>query len=231
MQGTRIRAIVLDFDGVVVDSEPIFFECMRETLRGVGIEITPDEYFSRYVALHDQDAMTCILASRGIDLPEAEVVRLLEDKRRRYRERMSRGPIPWVAGFAPWVRTAQARGIRLAIASSSSQEAIGTVLPHCPVSVSWVAIVTPAPGLRGKPAPDLYLEALARLRGPTPDLRPEQVLAIEDTPDGIRAAHQAGLRVAALTTTLPASALQAADWVIGPDWTAFPWDLCGFWEA
>jgi len=220
---STVRAFILDFDGVVVDSEPIFFECMRETLQGVGIEITPDEYFTHCVALHDRDAMARILARRGIGLTEAEVTRLLEDKRRRYRERMCRGPIPWVAGFASWVRTAQERGILLAIASSSSQEAVWTVLRHSPVPVKWAAIVTPEHGLRGKPEPDLYLEAIARVRRQMPNLPLEQVLAVEDTPDGIRAAHRAGLRVAALTTTLPATALQAADWIIGPDWTAFRW--------
>ncbi len=218
-----LRAVILDFDGVVVDNERIHCTLMQTILHPLGIHLTEAEYYAHYVALTDRAAIAAILRRHGIR-PATELVdRLLAQKRAQYRTWICRNPIPWVPGIREWLRTATAYRLCLAIASSSSRDTIDPVLRRLDVHVPWVAIVTPQDGLQGKPAPDLYAAAVERVRAVQPEVHRSEILAVEDTPDGIRAARAAGLHVAALTTTFPAAALRAADWIIGPDWTAFPW--------
>jgi HAD superfamily hydrolase (TIGR01509 family) len=205
-----IEAVVFDLDGVLVDSEHVWDE-VREDLaheRGgrwhgraqadmMGMSSTE---WSRY--MHDV-----------LGLPEPaeeisnEVVRRMQA---RYAERL-----PLVDGAVDAVRRL-AGSFRLGLASSSNRPLIDTVLEATGLAALFEVTLSSEEVERGKPAPDVYLEAARRLGVP-----PERCAAIEDSGNGIRAARAAGMRVVALPNRRyppPADALALADAVLGsPD--------------
>jgi HAD superfamily hydrolase (TIGR01509 family) len=181
------EAVVFDLDGVLLDSEQVWDDVREQLARERGgrwhegaqramMGMSSPEW-ARY--MHDV-----------IGLPEspeeisAEVVRRLEE---RYRQNL-----PLIAGAAEAVERLAARW-PLGIASSSNRELIDLVLELSGLGRFFKATVSSEEVARGKPAPDVYLEAARRL-----GVTPEQSVAIEDSHNGILAAKAAGLRVVAI---------------------------------
>jgi HAD superfamily hydrolase (TIGR01509 family) len=100
--------------------------------------------------------------------------------------------LPVVPGAVKAVQRLAAAGLRLALASSSNRELIDAVLRRLDLASVFEVTVSSEEVARGKPAPDVYLEAARRLGVPA-----ARCVAIEDSASGIRAAHAAGMRVVA----------------------------------
>jgi HAD superfamily hydrolase (TIGR01509 family) len=201
-----IDAVVFDLDGVIIDSEELWDE-VREGLareRGgrwsaqaqadmMGMSSTE---WSRY--LHDVVGLS--------ELPEAinrEVVHRMLD---RYSERL-----PLIDGAVDAVKHLAAHW-PLGVASSSNRELIDRVLQVSGLAPYFKATVSSEEVERGKPAPDVYLEAARRL-----GVRPSRSVAIEDSASGIRSAHAAGMHVVAIPNHAfppPADVLRLADVVL-----------------
>ena len=108
-----------------------------------------------------------------------------------------------------------AEHVPLAVASGALEPEIEIVLEHAGLRGSFAAIASASDGVRGKPAPDLYLLAMAKLTGRLPDpVDPASCIAIEDSHWGLEAARRAGLRCVAVTHTYPASELEKADLIV-----------------
>jgi HAD superfamily hydrolase (TIGR01509 family) len=203
---TAVDAVVFDLDGVLVDSEHVWDE-VRESLareRGgrwheraqadmMGMSSTE---WSRY--MHDVIGLA--------DSPEeiaAEVVRRMQA---RYADEL-----PLIDGAVDAVRRAAA-SFRLAVASSSNRPLIDLILERAGVASLFEATVSSEEVERGKPAPDVFLEAARRLDAP-----PEHCAAVEDSANGIRAARAAEMRVVAIPNRRyppPPDALALADVVL-----------------
>lgn len=182
-----IEAVVFDLDGLLLDSEQVWDE-VRETLtreRGgnwheraqadmMGMSSTE---WSRY--MHDE---------LGLREPPEELNRLVVERmEERYRERL-----PLIEGAVEAVRRIGERW-PLGLASSSNRPLIDLGLELMGVADLFRVTVSSEEVARGKPAPDVYLEVARRL-----GVRPENVVAIEDSSSGIRAAKAAGMRVTAI---------------------------------
>jgi HAD superfamily hydrolase (TIGR01509 family) len=207
MGGRVTEAVVFDLDGVIVDSEHLWDE-VREQLaheRGgrwheraqadmMGMSSTE---WSAY--MHDVIGLP--------DAPEeiaAEVVRRLLA---RYREEL-----PLVEGAVAAVERL-AGSFRLGVASSANRPVIDAVLEAAGIAPHFVATVSSEEVARGKPAPDVYLEAARRI-----GVDPDRSAAVEDSANGIRAGHAAGMRVLAYPNRRyppPPDALALADVVLG----------------
>ena len=182
-----IEAVVFDLDGVLVDSEHLWDE-VREGLA--------HERGGRWTEHAQADMMGMsstewsIYMHDVIELPEspeainAEVVRRMEA---RYSEHL-----PLVEGAVEAVERL-AGSFRLALASSSNRPLIGAVLSGSRLAGQFEVTVSSEEVERGKPAPDVFLEAARRLH-----VAPHACAAIEDSGNGIRAASAAGMRVIAI---------------------------------
>jgi HAD superfamily hydrolase (TIGR01509 family) len=201
------EAVVFDLDGILVDSEHVWDEIRQELAEERGgrwherasrdmMGMSSPEW-SRY--MHD------VIGLR--EPPEeinAEVVRRMEAL---YRERL-----PLIPGAAEAVERIAA-GRPLGLASSSNRELIDLVLEVSGLGRHFAATVSSEEVPRGKPAPDVYLEAARRL-----GVRPERSAAVEDSEAGIKSAKAAGMRVLAIPNPHfpPADeALAQADAVLG----------------
>ena len=201
-----IEAVVFDLDGVVVDTEHIWDEVREELTRERGGRWHPGAQ-EAMMGMSSTEWSRYLVEEVGLQgTPEeisAEVVRRML---RRYEERL-----PVIDGAVEAVRRL-AETFRLAVASSSNRPLIEAVLDGAGIAGLFVATVSSEEVPRGKPAPDVYLEAARRLGSP-----PERCAAVEDSASGIRAAHAAGMRVLAYPNRLyPPSreALALADAVL-----------------
>jgi HAD superfamily hydrolase (TIGR01509 family) len=201
-----IEAVVFDLDGVVVDSEHVWDEVREELARERG-----GRWHDRAQA--DMMGMSSLEWSRYMhdviglaEAPEeinAEVVRRMQA---RYDEEL-----PLIDGAVEAVRRLASR-FRLAVASSSNRPVIEAVLRRARLEDLFEVAVSSEEVPRGKPAPDVYLEATRRLA-----VEPANAAAVEDSANGIRSAHAAGLRVVAIPNRRyppPHDALELADVVV-----------------
>jgi HAD superfamily hydrolase (TIGR01509 family) len=202
-----VGAVVFDLDGLLIDSEQVWDEARQELARERGGRWTE-------TASRDMMGMSSLEWSRYMhdviglsDPPEeisAEVVRRLE--------RIYRDELPLFDGAVEAVERLAARW-PLGLASSSNRELIDLVLELSGLERFFRATVSSEEVRRGKPAPDVYLEAARRL-----GVSPERCAAIEDSENGILSAKAAGMRVLAIPNPLyppDEDALAVADEVLG----------------
>jgi HAD superfamily hydrolase (TIGR01509 family) len=182
-----IDAVVFDLDGLLIDTEQVWDE-VRETItrerggrwheraQGDMMGMSSTEW-SRY--MHEE---------LGLGEPPEELNRLvIERMQDRYRQRL-----PVVDGAVEAVRRIGARW-PLGLASSSNRPLIDLALEEMDVSELFQGTLSSEEVARGKPAPDVYLEVARRL-----NVNPENVVAIEDSANGIGSARAAGMRVIAV---------------------------------
>ncbi len=210
-----LRAIIFDFDGILVDSEPRILKLTQEMAAQEGWEVTEEEYYRDYLALDDRGIIEHLYRSHGRPIDLARRDELVHWKYRAY-QRIIRDGLPPMPGAVEFVRRV-AEQFTLAIASGSWREEIEHLLGKLGLRERFSVLATADDCERSKPEPEVYLKALARLRD-LPAFQNEplgvaQCLAIEDAPLGVVAAHAAGLKCLALTHSRPAEELRHADWV------------------
>lgn len=193
----EFEAILFDFDGVLVDSEPVHCDCWREALAPLGVNVTWEVYAAHCVGAADS-AMMPVFAKLAD--PPADPQRLWEQyqlKRELFRARMADHP-PFAEGLADFFRELAA-GYKLAVVSSSAHVEIEPPLEAAGILKYIDTVVGGGDVKRHKPAPDPYLLAGSRL-----GIR--RALAVEDSPPGMESARAAGFE--ALRITDPARMME-----------------------
>lgn len=184
-----MQALIFDFDGLILDTETTDYESWRRVYAEYGVELPRDAWVDTIGTdgkAFDPVERLCELTGRS--LSEAEV----RGRQRPLRDSLVRAlePLP---GVEDWLVAARARGMRIAIASSSPRAWVEGHLAHIDLLQHFEALVTREQVARAKPHPDLYQRAV-ELFG----LAPEAALALEDSPNGLAAARAAGLRSVAV---------------------------------
>jgi beta-phosphoglucomutase len=206
-----LQAIIFDFDGVIADSEPLHLRAYQQVLEGEGIDLTREDYYTRYLGFDDSGLFRALAKDRGLAITDDKVDEWIDVKSRIVEDFLNSGSILF-PGAVACIQTLAGR-YPLAIASGALEPEIAQVLGHTGLADFFKAISSASDGVRGKPAPDLYLLAVAKLRG-TVDVAPAGCVAIEDSHWGLEAAKLAGLRTVAVTHTYPAAELGSADMVV-----------------
>ncbi|MFB3920821.1 MAG: HAD family hydrolase [Terriglobia bacterium] len=212
-----MRAIIFDFDGVIVDSENLIFRLTRQMAAQEGWTVDEKEYFRDYLALDDRGIIEHLYQSHGRPVDAQRRDELITWKFRAYQE-IIRDGLPAMPGAVDFVRRARDR-CPLAIASGSLRVEIEHLLGKLGLRECFSVLATADDCARSKPDPEVYRRALERLGGllalRTPPLLASHCLAIEDAPLGVIAAQAAGLRCLALAHSQPLEELRHADWVAG----------------
>jgi beta-phosphoglucomutase len=207
-----LRAAVFDFDGVLVDSEPLHFRALRGCLLPEGIAIDDDEYYARYAAYDDRTAIRLALEQHGAPYDAGRVDAIAKRKSGLFDELLP--GIPFFPGARELVREL-AGELPLAIASGALRSEIERILAAGGVRECFRAVVGAEDVERTKPDPMPYAAAVALLARESSGLRPEDCVAFEDTMAGIASARAAGLKVIGVSNTYPAAKLSAAHRVVG----------------
>jgi HAD superfamily hydrolase (TIGR01509 family) len=211
-----LRALIFDFDGVLVDSEPLIFKLTQEMAAMEGWEVTEEEYYRDYLALDDRGIVEHLYRSHSRPVEAARRDELVAWKGRAYAQ-LIRDGLPPLPGAVEFVREA-ARKYPLAIASGSLRSEIEHLLDKLGLRNAFQVLVTADDCEKSKPSPEAYIKArrgLGKLAAfDSAPLEARECLAIEDAPFGVVAAHAAGIKCLALAHSRPARELGHADWVI-----------------
>lgn len=208
-----IRALVFDFNGVLVDDEPLHCDLFREVLEPDGVRMTLDLYHERYFGYDDRKCMEVALRDFGVEPTAGRIEELVALKARRYLERAESELIVFPHASA----CLKGLGARypMAICSGALRQEIELGLRRLEARELVPVIVPADDGVASKPDPEGYVLAWKGLRerannGSFADLKPEECLVIEDSAAGIQAARGAGMRVIGIPNSLPADALREA---------------------
>jgi beta-phosphoglucomutase len=199
-----VHAVLFDLDGVLIDSMPCHERAWRQVLGEIGIEPPP-----LYIRLHEgEKAETTIrrlLQEWGRGATDEEVAALIQRKRELYRGMAPRGLIPAARRTVEKLRAAH---IRCGVVTGSVRANMNGVLTDEEIAL-FEPIISAEMCHHGKPHPEPYLKALEVVGLPA-----QECLVVENAPLGIQSGKAAGMRVAALTVTLPREHLTGADVIL-----------------
>ncbi|OGK78179.1 MAG: hypothetical protein A2W08_12670 [Candidatus Rokubacteria bacterium RBG_16_73_20] len=181
-------AVVFDMDGVLVDSEPMHVDAMREVLRPLGVAYT-DRENREFFGHTDLEVFRALRARHRLPVDEHELTR----RRTALLLRLTRRRTVPMPGVPEVPRRLHAHGYRLAVASSSAPELIRATVDQLGLARELREQVSGLAVGRGKPAPDVFLETARRL-----GVAPGRCLVVEDSRNGLLAARAAGMACAAV---------------------------------
>ncbi len=207
-------AVIFDFDGVVVDSEPVHFARFRDVLATVGLELTEADYYDKYLGYDDHDCLLIAAGDRGVELAEPQIAELTAAKTELVQQTF-RESIEALPGAVAIIRAISAASVPLAICSGALRDEIVLASRTIGVLDCFQVIVAAKDVSRGKPDSEGYLVARDKLaHAAGKDLRSQRCVVIEDSPAGIEAGKAAGMKVLAVATSYAAAHLADADCVV-----------------
>lgn len=213
-----LRALLFDFNGVLVDDEPIHFELLARVLREEGLELGETEYQECYLGLDDRSCFTKALEAAGETATPDRLSRLVARKSAYYHVRVRMEGFPIYAGARELVEEAAAAGLMLGVVSGALRDEVEGALDQMGVRERFKCLVSADDVEAGKPDSEGYRRGLELLNSlpPLPErlLHPHEVLAIEDAPAGLEAARRLGLATLGVAHTRPGADLSAADHVV-----------------
>jgi len=204
--------LLLDYNGVVADDEPIHYRALRDLLGVERIALDEVAYRTRYLGLDDRTCVREVFRRAGRTLDPDALAVLAARKAAWYAESARHG-IPLVDGVASFVRRAAATA-RIAVVSGALRVEVGAGLAQSGLADVVSVVISAEDVAAGKPDPEGYRLAAARLAAGESAVR---AVVIEDSRPGIAAARALGAGCVAITTSHPADELQDADRV----WRSF----------
>ncbi|ANT65582.1 MULTISPECIES: HAD family hydrolase [Prosthecochloris] len=188
-----IDVVLWDNDGLLFDSEQLFFELTQEVFAEWKLVLTPEYWGREYLDMAKRSRQV----ARELGLDPELVEPMIRERDRRYLERLAE-PVP----LRPGVRTVleELHGkVRMGVVTGSPRHKVDMMHQSAGIASLFEVVVTADDVTMTKPHPEPYLLAVARLR-----VDPERVLAVEDSVRGLRSAHAAGLRCVAVPNQLTA---------------------------
>jgi HAD superfamily hydrolase (TIGR01509 family) len=201
-----VRALLLDFDGTMLETESSSYGSWRELLAEHGYELMPETWAATVGTLDAVDPVALLEEHLGAPVDRGD---LQQRARTRHMEMLAEEQLR--PGIEELVEEAHERGLRTAIVTSASRWWVESHLQRLGLDDEWLRIFSAdRDPERAKPAPTLYLEAAAAL-----GVEPAEAVALEDSPNGVLAARRAGMQVVAFPNPITESMdLGAADAVV-----------------
>ena len=208
------RAVLFDFDGVIVNSEPLHFYAFHEVLKTERIEITEDEYYREIIGFDDRGAFRKIFERRGRPLEPKVLLALMARKSGIMMDLIQDRRFTALPGVEEFVRSLW-RTRPLAICSGALREEIEAMLEGVSLRDCFPVIVAAEDVAVGKPDPSGYLLTLKLLSEKTKKpLTPADCLVVEDAPTVIRSVKAVGFPTLGVATSYPLMKLADADWAV-----------------
>jgi beta-phosphoglucomutase len=201
------QAVILDMDGVVLDSMPIHLRTWQQTLAPLGIDLSADDLYPLEGVPTEGTAQRLTERFLGRACSAEEARQLAETKRALFRQQFEPVTVP---GIVPLLYDLRGRGFSLGLVTGSARSVVDGSLVPTGLADLFDVMVTGDQVSEGKPDPEPY-----RLAAEGLGLPPADCLVVENAPPGIQSATEAGMLCVAVETTLPAERLAGADRVFG----------------
>lgn len=207
-----MQAIFFDFNGVVINDEPLQLQAYQDALREQGIELTAEQYYSA-LGTDDRSFVRTVYAREKRQLGEETMQAVIERKSAVHRTLIA-DELPLFPGVVTFLKAAT-RCYALGLVSMARRVEIDYVLERARLNSLFSILISAEAVSAHKPDPECYRLALEQLNEKRQTARelpllPQEVLVIEDAPPGIEAGRAAGMRTLGVTNTVSASALRAA---------------------
>jgi HAD superfamily hydrolase (TIGR01509 family) len=213
-----LKAIFLDFNGVIINDETIHQELIDELLIGENLRPSGEEFNEFCLGRSDRTALKDILAHRGRVVTEEYLDQLIEKKGQAYVQKLETlDKLPIYDGVTTFLEKASLKDLKIGLVSGALRSEVELVLNKGNIARYFGVIVAGDEVKTGKPRPDSYFLAVERFNRLDFNLQlaPSNCLAIEDTPAGIEAAKAAGMQVVGVANTYPLHFMQRfANWAI-----------------
>ena len=186
----KIKAVLWDMDGVIIDSEKYYWEEMNNYYESIGVFLSPERKFTFI-------GSSAMINSANVKKWYPDIPQSAEELCENHKAALLRG-IKRVDGLVPgvegWLKRLRAAGVKNAVATSSTGEMLEWATSTLNLNDIFDTIVTAMDVARAKPNPDIFLEAARRFGA-----KPEECIVMEDSQNGVLAAKAAGMRVALFT--------------------------------
>ncbi|WP_136514496.1 MULTISPECIES: HAD family hydrolase [Geomonas] len=208
-----LNAVIFDFDGIIVDTEPLHYKAFQELLVPLGLGYSWEEYMELYIGFDDRDAFREAFRVHGRALSEDELKELIRGKAAAFLDIVS-GGVAAYPGVVELIRSISGT-LPLALCSGALKSDIEPILKQLGLTDAFDVKVTADEVAASKPDPESYRLAVQRLQERFPGkVDAAASIAVEDTPAGITSATGAGLKVLAVTNSYPREKLSGASRVV-----------------
>jgi beta-phosphoglucomutase len=197
MKSIPAKALIFDMDGTLIDNMRFHQDAWGEWFRAQGLPFDDAAFFKATAGRHNDE----IFAMTFPDMPASEYPALVQSKELMY-QKLYAPHKAVVAGLIAFLESAKAAGIPCAVGTAAPQMNIDFILEPMGLAKYFQAVVNPSDTIRGKPHPDIFVEAARRL-----GVAPTDCVVFEDAPMGLQAAHHGAMRSIALSTHLSAQEL------------------------
>ena len=213
--GLQADAVIFDFDGIIVDTEPLHYKAFQEVLEPLGFGFTWQEYVNTYMGFDDRDAFIEAFAVRGKTVTPTQLHKLIDQKAGFFQHTIRDG-ISAYPGVVNLIKKLHNEHIPLAISSGALHSDINPILDILGITDCFKIIISADDVSKSKPDPECYRLAFDKLvaQYPSTVISRTRSIAIEDTPAGIASATTAGLQVVAVTNSYPWDHLTTATCIV-----------------
>jgi beta-phosphoglucomutase len=195
------KAVIFDFDGVICDSEYLHYQALNTIFKRFGVDIPQTVHWERYLGYSDLENIEAVNRDYAMGLDAAAIQEQIAEKKIVFDE-LARSDAQVIDGVADFIAMLAAGGVPMAICSGALRSDIDLMLSGAAFKEVFAAIVTADDVRHGKPDPEGYRLALARLNAAKgAAMAPEQCVVIEDSHWGLAAAAAAGMKPVAVTNT------------------------------
>lgn len=210
--GLQADAVIFDFDGVIVDTEPLHYRAFQRILEPLGLGFSWKQYVDIYMGFDDRDAFIEAFATHNKSL-DADMLRSLVERKAKIFQTVIQDGITAYPGVTELIKKLHHGKVPLAISSGALHSDITPIIQQLDIAHCFDVIVTADNVTKSKPDPESYRLAFDRLNSRA-SVSPDRTVAIEDTPAGIAAAKGAGLPVIGLTNSYPKELISNATIII-----------------
>ena len=206
-----LKAVLFDFNGIIVNDESIHQELVDEILLGENLLPSKGEFRQLCLGRTDRACLVELLARRGRVTSNEYLTKLLHQKAKAYEEKIALlENIPTYVGIADFIKQIHSKGLIIALVTGAFRREVDQVLTRLEIASYFQVIISGENLSTSKPDPEGYLLALKAL-----ELEPKECIAIEDSLAGIQAAKRAKIQVIGVANTYPFHMLQRqANWVV-----------------
>jgi beta-phosphoglucomutase len=213
-----LKAVLFDFNGIIINDEPLHQKLIEQLLIEENLRPKPEEFWQFCVGRSDRTCLRDLLTHRSRFVTEKYLSDLIARKSRAYQQQINAiEKLPIYPGLADLIFQLRAAQIKMAIVSGALRAEIELVLERIQFTQHFALVVSAEDVDHGKPDPQGYLLAVKQLNQKFPELnlKPENCLAIEDTFPGIQAAKSAGMPVVGVANTYPFHMMQRqSNWAV-----------------
>jgi len=182
----NIKAVIFDMDGVIIDSEPLYYTIQNKLFNDLGFSISKSKY-DTFIGAGMQLMWKRLSSKHNLPFTIEQLIKMNNDLI--YITFNSSDSLRATEGFTSFLTSVKDMGMKTAVASSTSKKIINVILSRLGILQEFDVIISSEEVLQGKPEPDIFLETATRL-----NIDPANCIVVEDSTNGVNAAKRAGMK-------------------------------------